>query len=64
MKQIKIVFDGKGPDKVFVEIEDIYGKSVSIGTWGDRPDGYIELVITDEELTATGEVADRLQGKK
>ena len=45
IKQIDIVFDdGPGPEGGrFVEVEDKDGKSISIGEWIKRPDGYWAL---------------------
>jgi hypothetical protein len=44
---IDIVFDGApGPDAPrFVEVEDANGKSIKLGEWVPRPDGYWALRI-------------------
>lgn len=49
-KFIDIVFaDGKdSTESLFVEVEDEHGRSVSIGEWVKRPDGYSVLRITPE----------------
>jgi len=47
MKHVDIVFDGP-PDHVaprFVEVEDEQGKSIRLGEWLQRPDGYWVLRI-------------------
>lgn len=45
VEALHIVFDGPpGPDAGrFVEVETPDGKSVSVGSWHDRPDGFVEL---------------------
>ena len=50
MSTIYIIFDGPpGPvSGRFVEVEDETGKSISVGKWRERPDGFWELVIGDE----------------
>lgn len=47
---IDIVFDGPpGPvGGKFVEVEDHAGKSISLGDWVERPDGYWALRITKQ----------------
>lgn len=47
MSHIDIVFDGPpGPEAGrFVEVEDSWGKSISIGEWIQRADGYWVLRI-------------------
>ncbi len=48
-KPINIIFDGP-PSNVsgrFVEVEDDDGKSISIGKWVNRYDGYWALRITE-----------------
>jgi hypothetical protein len=46
-RQIQIVFDGPpGPDSgQFVEVEDEAGRSVDVGNWVERQDGYWALRI-------------------
>lgn len=48
---IDIVFTGppgsESSDCGFVEVEDSEGKSISIGTWIDREDGFTVLRIPD-----------------
>ena len=41
-KTVDIVFDGPPSHESgrFVEVEDMDGKSVNIGEWIERPDGY------------------------
>ena len=53
MSAIHILFDGP-PGPVagrFVEVEDDTGKSISVGQWRERPDGFWELVIECGEQT-------------
>lgn len=64
-KHIDIVLsDVKGtPDCKFVEIENAGGKSISLGTWVRRPDGFWAIRITREDIagvfgTTTIYVAD------
>jgi hypothetical protein len=52
--KIQIVFAGDGPDLTFVEVEDRFGKSIRVGEWVTRADGFhaLELdVITTPEMT-------------
>jgi len=47
---IDIVFTdlpGPGSECVFVEVEDQSGKSIAIGTWTRRSDGFVALRIPD-----------------
>jgi hypothetical protein len=46
-RQIDVVFDGPpGPNsRRFVEVEDEAGKSVDVGDWVEREDGYWALRI-------------------
>lgn len=56
--KIAIVFD-KFPGPVgprFIEIEDDAGKSIRLGEWRERPDGNVELSITDADLQALAAV--------
>ena len=48
-KAINIIFDGPpGPESGrFVEVEDDDGKSITIGEWIERDDGYWVLRITE-----------------
>jgi hypothetical protein len=58
---IDIVFDGP-PDQDgerLVEIDDATGRSVSIRTWFQRPDGSWVLRITPEQVANTPTVEDR-----
>lgn len=54
MSHIDIVFDGPpGPEAGrFVEVEDAWGKSISIGEWIKRADGYWVLRLP-QSLVAT-----------
>jgi hypothetical protein len=51
---IDIVFDNPpGPEcGRFVEVEDASGRSINLGEWVERPDGYWVLRITPEAFTA------------
>ena len=54
MSSIHILFDGP-PGPVagrFVEVEDETGKSISVGQWRERSDGFWELVIERGEQAA------------
>lgn len=74
MSYVDIVFDGQpGPEgPVFVETEDAYGNSISIGDWVKRPDDYWVLRVehladtdqrpSDTECRHTG--ADELGRRK
>lgn len=46
-QEIRIVFDGPPSHQSgrFVEVEDDQGRSISVGTWVERPDGLWELRI-------------------
>jgi hypothetical protein len=48
-RELHIVFDRLPcPEgSTFVEVEDAQGKSVNVGEWRVRKDGYAELVITE-----------------
>lgn len=50
---IDIVFDGppSQPNPRFVEVEDSTGKSVNVGEWVQRPDGYWVLRIPRPDET-------------
>lgn len=52
-KTIDIVFDGPPWPEAgrFVEVEDQDGKSISIGEWVERPDGFWALRIQDPRQT-------------
>jgi hypothetical protein len=39
-------FPGPENECVFVEVEDAQGKSLDLGEWRRRADGYVELVFT------------------
>jgi hypothetical protein len=56
---LNIVFDGPpGPNgAVFMEVEHDNGKSVRLGTWGQRPDGLWALRFTETEMVAAVESA-------
>jgi hypothetical protein len=56
---LDIVFDGPpGPTSGrFIEVEDCKGRSVSVGKWIDRGNGYWALRI---DLTVAPEIADPL----
>lgn len=45
-----ILFDGAGPDKHFIEVEDDEGYSMNLGTWIERPDGLWALRFYPEDL--------------
>lgn len=49
---IDIVFDGSPSHTSgrFVEVEDSTGRSVSVGEWLQRPDGYWALRITSVQF--------------
>ena len=49
---VDIVFDGPpGPESGrFVEVENERGRSVDIGEWVHRPDGYWALRISSDEF--------------
>jgi len=49
MSEIRIVFDKlPGPQGcTFIEVEDETGKSISVGEWVNREDGYVELRINN-----------------
>ena len=52
-KCINIVFTGMpgpGDGCVFVEVEDNNGKSISVGKWRERVDGFVELHITEANI--------------
>lgn len=50
MEKIQIVFDGPPSHESgrFIEVEDANGKSISVGEWVHRPDGYWALVLNAE----------------
>ena len=47
MAEIQIVFDGPPSHESgrFVEVEDMDGKSIGVGRWVERPDGFWALCI-------------------
>ncbi len=47
LEDIDIVFDGPpGPESGrFVEVEDLNGRSIIVGEWIERPDGYWALRV-------------------
>ncbi len=49
---LSIVFDGPPGQESgrFVECEDVFGCSVGIGEWRERPDGFWELVLTLDDF--------------
>jgi len=51
-KAINVVFDGPPSNKSgrFVEVETDDGKSISIGEWVERKDGYWALRITIKDM--------------
>ena len=50
---VDIVFDGLlGPESGrFVEIENQHGRSVNVGEWVHRPDGYWALRLSPSDIT-------------
>lgn len=55
VEHLDIVFKappGPGEECVFVEVENDQGRSVSIGEWVERPDGYHVLRLTPESINA------------
>lgn len=60
----RVVFDGPPGHESgrFVECETADGRSVSVGQWHERPDGFWELRIADRlaTLTGPGEVTDAM----
>lgn len=48
MRRVRVVFecDPATPDLTLVDVEDEAGRSVSVGTWAERPDGRVELRLT------------------
>lgn len=56
---LRIVFDGPPEPQAgrFVEVEDVNGKSISAGTWHERPDGLWELRL--DALPAGGSQSER-----
>jgi hypothetical protein len=51
MSKVHLVFDGLLSRDVpaLIAIQDAEGRSVSVGQWRQRPDGYWELVILSGE---------------
>lgn len=49
---VHIVFDGPpGPDSCrFVEVETPEGRSISVGQWIERPDGYWALCLNVQDV--------------
>lgn len=65
---LDIVFDGHPLHKSggFVEVEDSSGRSVKIGKWVNRPDGYWALRIERKQLYEyfnSHEYFDRVKSK-
>jgi hypothetical protein len=57
IRQIDVVFDGPpGPESGrFVEVEDEAGRSIELGEWVERPDGYWALRLqVPTAVTSTG----------
>jgi hypothetical protein len=54
MMFVDIVFDGPpGPESGrFVEVENQLGRSVDVGEWIHRPDGYWVLRISPSDITS------------
>ena len=52
MAAVNVVFDGPPSHESgrFVEVEDDEGRSVKVGEWRQRPNGWWALRITDEDL--------------
>jgi len=53
-EEVRVVFDGP-PGPVtgrFVECENVFGNSISVGGWRERPDGLWEVVITPADFSA------------
>ena len=52
MAAVNVVFDGPPPHEPgrFVEFGTDEGRSVKVGEWRQRPDGWSVLRITDEDL--------------
>jgi hypothetical protein len=57
MSYIDIVFDGPPSHESgrFVEVENAEGRSIHVGEWLQRPDGYWVLRIKQEGLVAGGD---------
>jgi len=57
MEYIDIVFDTspKNNDYAFIEVEDPQGRSISIGEWIRRDDGYWVLRIKADAIKEKGE---------
>jgi hypothetical protein len=51
MAEVRLIFDGPLSRDVpsLIAIEDNEGRSVSVGHWRERQDGYWELVIRSAE---------------
>ena len=49
---VDIVFDGPpGPESGrFVEVENAHGRSINLGEWIKRPDGFWVLRLTSEQV--------------
>jgi hypothetical protein len=62
MSHIDIVFDGPPSHESgrFVEVEDADGKSINLGEWVHRPDGYWVLRIQREALAAPDDVVGEI----
>lgn len=52
--EVDIVFDGPPSHEAgrFVEVETMEGRSISVGEWVERPDGYwaLRLFVAPESL--------------
>jgi hypothetical protein len=65
MKPINVIFDGP-PSHIsgrFVEVETDDGKSISVGEWIEKSDGFWALRITDQSEQDALTMALRLYGE-
>ncbi len=61
MTGIRIIIDNNENEWTFVGIADSVGLPMSIGKWVDRGDGFHELHITSQEVSAKIRKRDILQ---